>query len=102
MQMLPIFTVSADGVVTLAEGAAQGTYAIEVQYENNDGEHYTERLTITSTDIGEAPKMILLLRLHYQQLLLLVAQLNRLQELLQLQWQKLARVTLYQQVLVQY
>ena len=48
-------TVSADGVVTLAEGAAQGTYAIEVQYENNDGEHYTERLTITSTDIGEAP-----------------------------------------------
>ena len=48
-------SVSADGVVTLAEGAAAGTYAIEVQYENNDGEHFTERLTITSTDVGEAP-----------------------------------------------
>jgi flagellin len=48
-------SVSADGVVTLAEGAAQGTYAIEVMYENNDGEKYVERLTITSTDVGEAP-----------------------------------------------
>jgi len=48
-------SVSADGVVTLAEGAAQGTYAIEVMYENNDGEKYIERLTITSTDVGEAP-----------------------------------------------
>jgi len=48
-------SVSADGVVTLEAGAPAGTYALEVQYENNEGEHYTERLTITSTDVGEAP-----------------------------------------------
>jgi flagellin len=48
-------SMSADGVLTLAAGAVAGVYEAEVTYENNDGEKYVELMTITSTDIGEAP-----------------------------------------------
>ena len=47
-------SVSADGVLTLAAGAAQGTYNALVKYTNNDGESYFERIDINSVDIGEA------------------------------------------------
>ena len=47
-------SVSADGVLTLAAGAAQGTYNALVKYTNNDGEAYFERIDINSVDIGEA------------------------------------------------
>ena len=47
-------SVSADGVLTLAAGAAQGTYNALVKYTNNDGEAYYERIDINSVDIGEA------------------------------------------------
>ena len=47
-------SVSADGVLTLAAGAAQGTYNALVKYTDNDGEAYFERIDITSVDIGEA------------------------------------------------
>ena len=47
-------SVSADGVLTLAAGAAQGTYNALVKYTDNDGESYFERIDINSVDIGEA------------------------------------------------
>jgi flagellin len=47
-------SVSADGVLTLAAGAEQGTYNALVKYTNNDGESFFERVDISSVDIGEA------------------------------------------------
>ena len=47
-------SVSADGVLTLAAGAEQGTYNALVKYTNNDGESFFERIDISSVDIGEA------------------------------------------------
>ena len=47
-------SVSADGVLTLAAGAAQGKYSAIVKYTNNDGDAYFERIDINSVDIGEA------------------------------------------------
>ena len=47
-------SVSADGVLTLAAGAAQGKYSAIVKYTDNDGDAYYERIDINSVDIGEA------------------------------------------------
>jgi len=46
-------TVTADGNLQLAEGAAQGTYSGLVKYTNNDGESTFQRIDIDSTDVGE-------------------------------------------------
>jgi flagellin len=46
-------SVSADGVLTLAAGAAAGTYSALVKYTDNDGEATFERIDIISTDVGE-------------------------------------------------
>ena len=47
-------SISADGVLTLAAGAAAGTYNAMVAYTDNDGEKTYQRIDITSTDVGEA------------------------------------------------
>jgi len=47
-------SVTADGVLTLAAGAAQGKYSAIVKYTDNDGDAYYERIDINSVDIGEA------------------------------------------------
>lgn len=46
-------TVTADGLLHLAEGAAAGTYSGLVKYTNNDGESTFQRIDINSTDVGE-------------------------------------------------
>jgi flagellin len=46
-------TVTADGLLQLAEGAAAGTYSGLVKYTNNDGESTFQRIDIDSTDVGE-------------------------------------------------
>jgi flagellin len=46
-------TVSADGVLTLAAGAAAGTYSALVKYTDNDGEATFERIDIITTDVGD-------------------------------------------------
>ena len=46
-------TVSADGNLTLAAGAAAGTYSALVKYTDNDGEATFERIDIISSDVGD-------------------------------------------------
>jgi len=47
-------SVSADGVLTLAAGAAEGSYSALVKYTNNDGDSIYERVVLNTVDIGEA------------------------------------------------
>jgi flagellin len=45
-------TVNNSGELTLEAGLAAGVYEADIYYEDNEGDSYVERVTITSTDIG--------------------------------------------------
>ena len=45
-------TVNNSGELTLEAGLAAGVYEADIYYEDNEGDQYVERVTITSTDIG--------------------------------------------------
>ena len=45
-------TVNNSGELTLEAGLAAGVYEADIYYEDNEGDQYVERVTITSTDVG--------------------------------------------------